>query len=514
MAHWISRRRLPLIYGALLVFGTAALGVVAYWLMFSTFDVPDDVGYVLMSLRKFDQGEALYSDFYSQYGPGVFVLVGGFLKVFGIGLGDEMALYWNFFIWLLSSLFIGLILLRVTRRLSVSAIGLILAFLILKVDVNEPLHPGATIAFLLTAMILAAVYLLPTRPRAAMAALGIIGAALVSLKVNVGLFALLSVAFAAVSTFPALRRQEVLRVLVTIGFIAVPFPLMAENIGDGWAFRYAVVVGAGALGLALVSLRLPAVEKLDLGGVKALVLGAIGVIALVAIVPIIGGTSPSDLIEGWVIRPAGTAELAHAELLTRPLSLLWVAIGLGLAAIVTWAWGRPLSASVAALAATGRLAAGLAIWISLSGPVFDIPTDLTQGMVVGAPLLWLAAIPPRGRSGEENSFLRLLIPAIVSLQFLHAYPMPGSQLLWSVFLLVLVGGICIADGIEEFATLELPRAWAVSALKIVPTLAVVIFGAWLCLKPLRNEARAAHARYEDGIPLALPGAESMHVMRC
>ena len=499
------------VYGLILALLTAALGVIAYRLMFSTFDVPDDVGYVLMSLKKFNQGEALYDTVYSQYGPGVFVLVGGVLRAFGVGLTDETALFANLFLWLASTLFVGLILLRLTRRLTVAAIGLVLAFLILKVNVNEPLHPGATIAFLLTAMILAAVYLLPSRPRAAMIAIGLIGGALLSLKVNVGLFALLSVAFAGAATIPAIRRHEIARVLVTIAFVTIPFPLMSTNIDEAWALRYALIVSVGALGLALISTRLAAVKRPDGRDAVALAIGAAAILALVAIVPIAGGTTPLQLVEGWFIRPAGTANIAHAALLTHPLSWIWAAFGLLLALGVHRTWARAPGPRLQAAIASGRVAAGLLIWLALSGPIFDLPGDLTQGLVVGAPLLWVAALPPRDRRGD-NSFLRLLIPALASLQFLHAYPMPGSQLFWSIFLLVPVGGICIADGLDEFAALTVSwKPTGARLLQAVPTLAVIVFGAWLCLKPLRTEARAASVRYDESVSLDLPGAEKIRV---
>jgi hypothetical protein len=497
-------------YGVILMLITSALGVIAYRLMFSTFDVPDDVGYALMSLRKFNQGEALYDGVYSQYGPGVYVLVGGALRLFRVGLTDEAALFVNLVLWLASSLIVGLLLLRLTRRLLVSAIGVVLAFLVLTVDVNEPLHPGATISFLLAALILAAAYLLPSRPRAAMAAVGMIVAALLSLKVNVGLFALLSVAFACSATIPTIRRHEVLRVLVTIAFVTIPFPLMSENLGESWALRYAVIVSMGALALALISTRLRAVDKPDGRGVAAMVLGFLAVLVLVTVVPIAGGTSPKQLVEGWFIRPAGTAGIAHAALLVHPLSWIWAALGVGLAVVVHRAWTRPFQLRLQTAAATGRVAAGLLMWLSLTGPILKLPGDLTQGMVVGAPLVWVAAIPPRGRS-DQSSFLRLLIPALASLQFLHAYPMPGSQLTWSVFLLVPVGGICVADGLEELSELAISWGTAVRVAQALATAALLVFGTWLCLKPLRTEARAASARYDESVSLGLPGATRIRV---
>lgn len=497
--------------GALALAAIAAgLGVIGYWFMFSEFDVPDDVGYVLMSLKKFDQGEALYTDVYSQFGPGVFVLLGGFFQIFGVELTVDNAHFTNLFLWLGSALLAGLVLLRFSGRFLVAAIGLVLAFLLLKVDVNEPLHPGGTIALLLIAMVAAAVYLVPSRPRAAMVTIGVLAGAVLSMKVNVGLFALLSIAFAAVTTVPALRRHEVLRVLVAVAFVTVPFPLMSENIGDGWAQRFAILVAAATAGLALLSTRIGAVRRPDGRDVAALGAGLAAILLLVAVVPVIGGTAPVDLIDGWVVRPAGTADIAKAALPIDSLAWVWVAVGLALAAVAHRYWDRLREGNGEVAVGIFRLLTGLLIWISLTGPIFDLPTDLTQGLVVAAPLLWVATLPPAAGGAERSEFLRLLLPSLAALQFLHAYPMPGSQLYWSFFLLVPVGGICVADGLDQLREARLSwRPWLSPALRVASVGGVLAFGVWLCAKPLRNEARTAEARYDESVSLGLSGAERL-----
>lgn len=510
----IPRRRLLIAYGVVLALITAALGWIAYRALFGAFDVPDDDGYLLMSLRKFFGGEAIYADVYSQYGPGEFVLVGGLLKGLGVALTNDGARDYNLFLWLASTLLAGLSLLRLTRRFTIAAAGLVLTFLILKVDANEPLHPGATIGFLLIAMVAAAVFLLPSRPRAALAALGILGATLFSIKVNVGIFALMAAGYAAVATVPALRRLLPLRVLAAAVFVLLPFALLSKHLGDADTLRFAVIVATGAAGIVLISTRMPAVRVPSLGAVGWLVGGAAGVVLLVSLVPILTGTSPGDLIEGWFIRPSETPGIQWVRLPVHDWMWVWAAAGLGAAILAHTALGARASAAVEPrprpILGVGRVLVGLAIWISLTGPVFDLPEDLTQAMIVGAPLLWVAMIDPRGPS-PETSFLRVLIPALAALQFLHSYPVPGSQLYWSTLLLVFVGGICIGDGVEELAAAGAdwrPRFRLWPALALVP---VCAFGIWLCLKPLRTQYRTVKATYDAGVSLDLPGAREMRV---
>lgn len=499
-------RRLTLVYSALLVLITLGLGLIAYYAMFSYFDVPDDDGYLLMSLRKFEAGGALYGDVYSQYGPGVYVLVGGLLQLLGADFTSDGARIFNLFLWLGSTLLVGAVLLRLTRSFFISVSGMIVGFLILQIDAGEPMHPGATIAFLLIALVAVAVFLLPQRERAAMAAIGAIAATLLSIKANVGGLTLIAIALACTVAIPALRQRGVIRVAVAAIFVAVPFLLLSDRIDHEWALRFAALVSIGGLSLVVTSTRLPTSTKPTLPGVAALAAGALAILALVSVVPVLGGTTPSELVDGWFIRPAGTVEIIHAPLATSPYAWWWALFGWAGAIAALWASDRSLGPIAATAAGVGRIAVGLIVLASLVGPIFNVPTDLTEGVVVGAPILWLAAIAPVGQSFRDT-FLRVLIPALVNLQFLHAYPVPGSQLYWSKFLLVLVGAICLSDGIKQVTAAGRPRlAW-----RAITTASVVAFAVWLTLNPLRDAERKARIAYETGVSLHLPGATMMHV---
>jgi hypothetical protein len=506
----VPRRWLYAVYAAGLVLITLALAWIAYRAMFNMFDVPDDDGYLLMSLRKFNAGGSLYSQVYSQYGPGEFVILGSILRAAGVALTNDGARAVNLTLWLGSTLLIGLSLLRLTRKFTISAAGLLVGFLLLKADANEPLHPGATIGFLLVAIVTAAVFLLPRRPRAALAVVGALAATLLSIKVNVGVFALLGVGFACVATVPVLRRLFWLRLLASWLLVALPFLLLSEHLGDADTLRFAGIVAIGVLCLVAVAARLPETSVVDGRGVVALVAGAAAVIVLVSLVVVVTGTSPHDLAEGWVVRPSKTPGIQWVPLLIDHLS--WFIGGAALVAVtaVAWLWGRPLAPGWQALLGALRIVAGLVIWVSLTGPIFHLPVNLTQATVLGASLLWLAALDPRGPA-PQTSFLRLLIPALASLQFLHAYPVPGSQIYWATLLLVVVGGIILNDGVDQVATVA--RGWQPSfslwpAVAVVP---VVLFGVWFVAKPLRTEARTARATYNAGVSLDLTGARDMHV---
>lgn len=513
MAKLLDRSASPrqlVVYGVVLALATAALGVIAYHAMFSYFDVPDDDGYLLMSLRKFDAGGSLYSQVYSQYGPGMYALVGGPLHILGLPLTSDGARMYNLFLWLASTLLVGLVLLRLTRSFFVSGAGLLVAFLVLKVDANEPMHPGATIGFLLILLIAFAVFLVESRERTGMALIGVAAAALLSIKVNVGVFAFASIAVACTVAVPALRKRTWLRVGTAVIFVAIPIVLISSHLDQDWAQRFAGLVAIGAFSLVLVSTGMPGGTVPALRGVSWLALGALATIGVACLVPILGGTTPSELAHGWFIRPSDTPSIQYAPLFIDPMAWWWAFAGWVAALAALWSSERSFGPRVRLLTGAARVIVGLLIWVSLVSPIFGLPPELTQSLVVGAPLLWLAALPPSGEP-FQNPFLRLLIPALAALQFLHAYPMPGSQLGWGSFLLVLVAAICVSDGIGEITMAA--GAWRPTFAwwRPLATACVVAFGLWLGLKPLRTEARKTSAAYDSGVSLALPGAARMQV---
>ena len=513
MAKLLDRNasfRQLIFYGVVLTLATAALGVIAYHAMFSSFDVPDDDGYLLMSLRKFDAGGSLYSQVYSQYGPGMYTLIGGALHIIGLALTSDGARMYNLFLWLASTLLVGFVLLRLTRSFFVSGAGLLVAFLVLKVNANEPMHPGATIGFLLIGLVALAVFLIESRERTGMALVGATAAALLSIKVNVGIFAFISIAVACTVAVPSLRERTWLRAGVAAIFVATPIILISGHLDQDWAQRFAGLVAIGAFSLVLVSTSIASGTAPGLRGVSWLAFGALATIVVVCLVPILGGTTPSELAHGWFIRPSDTPSIQYAPLFIDPRAWWWAFAGWVGALAALWSGERSFGPRVHLLTGAARVVVGLLIWVSLVGPIFNLPPELTQSLVLGAPLLWLAALPPAGEP-FRNTFLRVLIPALAALQFLHAYPMPGSQLAWGSFLLVPVAAICVSDGIGEIA--RAGAAWRPTFKwwRPLATAFVVAFGLWLGLKPLQTETQKTNAAYDSGVSLALPGATKMRV---
>ena len=491
---------------------TAALGVIAYEAAFSTFLPVDDEGYVIVSLQLFNDGGSLYDEVYSQYGPGFFALVGGLVELAGVPLDSEGARFFNLAVWLASSLGAGLVILRATRNLAISLVGLLLTFFVLSVAANEPLHPGATIALLLVAMTAAAVVVASGRPRLGLTALGALAVALVSIKVNVGGFAIAALAWALVASLPALRRLRPLLVAVAVAFVAVPWALTSDLLGDVSTQRYATLVSSGALALVLVSRPLAEGSLPRVHDLVWLVGGAAAVLLLVLAVPIIQGSSPEQLIDGWLVRPAETPERQFAAASFPLFTYLWSFLGIAAALIAATALasrrrlGRRGTAALGAL----RIAFGLIVWLSLTGPLLGLAPELTKPILVAVPFVWVVALAPEG-APLSNRFARCLIAGLAVLQALHAFPVGGSQLAWSHFLLAIIAALLIADGIHQLRALGPLRGERGPSWSHAGSAAVVVTAIWFCLGPLADYANRIRDAYSAGVSPGLAGTERLRI---
>jgi hypothetical protein len=137
------------------------------------------------------------------------------------------------------------------------------------------------------------------------------------------------------------------------------------------------------------------------------------------------------------------------------------------------------------------------------------PMIVASGMMIGLPLAWLSAVPER--LTPEAAFVRALIPALAILQVLHGYPVPGSQLAWGQLLLVIVGGICVGDGLREISADTGSPAPRSRALPITASAVVLLFGLWLSLKPFHRYSDEVALAYSSGVPLDLPGASRLRL---
>lgn len=480
--------------------------------MFFAFPAYDDEGYMLTALHSFLQHGNLYDDVFAQYGPFYYEAWGALFSVFGIGVNHDGGRSVTLAVWLLASLTLGL----ATARLAGSyLLGLgtqMLVFAALGSLVDEPMHPGGLICLLLAALVAISCGVRAKASPGALALLGGAVGALLMVKGNVGAFALAAVVLACAVSYPALSGRRWLRLAIEIGFVLVPFALMASKLGEEWARHYAIHVSIAALAVVL-ALRARESRRRPNQELGWLLGGLLAVVAVSCLAILAAGTSPGGLVEGLVDQP-----LRQVDAFSLPLVLageidIFDAIALAAALAYLLAFrGRPPGRGWTVAICLLSVLVGIELALSPVGETlgFDL-TGLSGHPLALLSFAWVALIPSRGEPRPDVAFACLLLPPLAVLQALHAYPVAGSQVLWAAFLLVPVGALCVANGVRGLlgATAGAERRrLGLGAAVAVAAVALLGYVANVTLREPLNEARAA---YDARLPLGLPGAEDVRL---
>lgn len=490
--------------GAIFAAATAVAAYLGYLWMFTGFQNYDDEGFMLVSLRSFTSGHALYDSVVVQYGPFYYEFFGLF-GALGVSFDNDSGRLVTLAAWLAIALVAGIAVFVFTRNLALGLGTHLITFTTAVSLTNEPMHPGGLVLLLI--MGIAAVALISAgrwSGRWPFFLMGALASAAILTKINVGGFAAISIAFACVLTFPALAKSWPIRLAAAAVFVLVPFLLMKSDLNQAWAQRYAVHVAVCSLALVVVTSasRPDLARRLsELGWLLAG--GAALAFAVIAAV-LLDGTSPSGLLHGLILFPLDQRQALEIPLALPSNTLAWDAIGLGGAFLWTLYRLLPRRPEIT-IEGTIRVLVGLVMWITLLGGV-HVPglfqlTSLNEPLVLPLVLAWVVAAPRATPEGYANlDFARALVPSLAILQSLQAFPVAGSQIQWSAVALVPVGAMCIADGLAQLGVIRV-------RLQLATSLAFVILAvSWL--PPAWQQSRAA---FLSDVRLGLPGATRVHV---
>jgi hypothetical protein len=398
--------------------------------------------------------------------------------------------------WLLGSLIGGLAVLGLTRNLWLGVAGQFLTFHAFSNFPNEPMHPQALVGVLLVTLAALAAY--RTRfPRVSATLVGAVVAAIVLVKINVGVFAGLAVAFALVASASGRwRRWLVLATAVVL--VAAPLLLMTRLFNLTWVWQLALLMSLSAAAVAIAGFAAgaPQISRGDIirlfAGGTALAVACLGIAAA-------AGLRPADLVGSIV----GALALPNLFVLPARVTLPdvgWAALSLAFAvAILLKRFGARTSPAVAAFA---RVGIGAFTWFS----VLLLPSWY---WLLALPLAWVAMLPPRGDAeSPTDPWARVLLPVLAVMAALQVYPVAGSQEFLAALMLVPVGAVTFNDGLRQLRSLGLTTR-SESLLTIstsLPRGAVVVnVAVWALFVYLSGMA------YASGTPLGLPGTELMRL---
>lgn len=479
---------------------TGTLAATSYWLLFTTFMIYDDEGYVLQTLRDFSAHGGLYDQVYTQYGPFFYLLYDLFHRLGGLEFTSAAGREITLFNWIATALACAGITWRLTRSRSAAFAALGITYYHLWSLISEPGHPGSLLTVIIALTAWAGLELILRGKLTWFAVLtGISGAALVLIKINVGVF---FIAATGVWLLFNHTQERVARAGALFGgtaLVLLPVGLMQHFLGREWAQIFAVLatVAAGTMAVAAAQRRDPAVQTHHL----LLFIGAgLGVSLVVIVATLARGTSASGLLDGVLFGPLRHPGVYHFAPQWRA-GTLPAAFASVLLAVLCWrsrgqAW-LPTCVSI------GRLVLGALILFSYAEVIAMNTLALTICFVL--PLAWLFVFPlgpDRSlRHGAAFAWIGLLLVE----QYLHAYPIAGSQISWGTFLVM---PLAVIGCHEAFAYLgRQHQPW------IKPLLVAV--GAFVCgtvLFMTGTLARLGWTRYAASEPLDLPGAEDLRLL--
>jgi hypothetical protein len=508
-------RRLRIAVGTIaFVLVTVVTALIAHPRMFTGFSSYDDEGYMLTALKSFVNHGHLYDKVFTQYGPFYYELWGGIFSTFGIPVTHDSGRTVAFLVWVIASLTFGLGIWKITRSAVLGLGTQILTFNALYVLTNEPMHPVGLIALLLAVIVAISAFVGDGPSRWPMALLGATVAALVLTKINVGFFALVSVALACTVSYQQLWGRRWPRIVVEVIFLAIPILLMEGKFHEGWARHYALHIFAAALAVVIV-LRANQPARRRIVEVRWLVVGFL-VLAVVSCVTIVAaGTSLHGLIDGVIRQPLRqSGAFTIPMLLSRRFYALDL-ISVGGALAYWWAarkrGGTEPTAAWLAIWSVFAIVVGVTMALSVTGQVLPFnDSSLTGFQLSMLPFVWVALLVTTPGESAPFGFARLLLPLLAVLQGLHGYPVAGSQTLLSVVLLVPVGALCVANGVRGIARLTEVGPDRV-ALAGFAVLATAILGWFVVNTFLRAPLKQARGVYHTTPALDLPGSHSMHV---
>jgi len=494
----------------------AALAVAGYWLLFTTFMIYDDEGYVLLSLHNFSRHGALYDRVYSQYGPFLFLAYDALHRLLGFAWTNTAGRGITLVNWLGTAGACAALVARRTRSPGWAGFTLAGVFTYLWVMINEPVHPGSLLTLLVALGACVGAEAWSAGRCGGFAALtALVGVALALTKINIGVF-FLGAAFTwlAVNT-AAPRPARALVWLVALGGAALPFALMHSLFDARWVRVFALIF-AGALLSALLAARAVARPVAGWRPWAWFAGTALGAGLLVTALTLARGTTLSALIDGVVLAP-----LKHPGVYYFAMNWHRGAGLLALGSLALAAWfahrGGKVDARWTAFLAGARLVAGatfllsivltsLASWglnrygVSLA---WLVPTSLASwGMSYGVTLAWLFVVPLR--ADDRGAAARAWVALLLVFQFLHAYPVAGSQINWGTFLWVPLLALGLHDAGPEV------RRWLGrwSRLGLGVGCGVIVCVTALMVATLGKIGRD---RYPGGQRLELPGAENIRL---
>ena len=275
----------------------------AFYDLFSTFLRYDDEGYLLMAVKLLLDGNILYDQIATPYGPFYFLFKWFVHAGLSVPLTHDAIRFVTLVHWLLLAATCGLVVRRVTGSWGWRCCGYVAVFVSMRAFRNEPGHAQEVAALLAASIpLIARRSGLPRGARGWFVGGVLVGCVLLS-KVNAGVFCLAAAVTVLVSETRPSMWATALRDVLILGSAATPLLLTRPHWSEPGCIPFAML-GAGATGGAAIAV-LSARGQRSLGRVNlsAFLVGIAAAFALGAAFLLAHGSTGEGLVRS-LIEPA------------------------------------------------------------------------------------------------------------------------------------------------------------------------------------------------------------------
>jgi hypothetical protein len=462
----------------------AISGGSAYWKAFTSVTIYDDEGTMMLPLRQFQAGAVLYDQVVSIYGPLFFIYESIPQMLTGAPVSHDSVRMITAILRVASGLVFFVLAYRVTGSLLFSLAAHLIVFRALRFIGIETAHPQEICILLLLAVLLAAT----ARRQIALIFFGLLCSAMALSKINVGIFAVASLAVVLSMALPHSRVQRALSFAVALAAVALPFALMRARLDQASTLRLALLAFfsiAAALKCAGANEITPVHWRPIALGVLSGVIGG----ALITSIVLARGTTIHAMVQSLLIIPS-TGFIQDVNI-TLPLSrvmIAWSAVNLALA------WIASRKRLPALLIDSMKLALGLLV------SYFVFAYEMPKLIGPAAPMLWLVAAPG-GRPTPGGGLLRPLMAVLSAITVLYTFPVAGWQTAFVSVPIVACATLCVWDTLPRAASIIPPK---ISRVVPAGVLAAVMFMTLL-------SAWSIYGVFRSCEPLDLPGATHLRL---
>lgn len=474
----------------------AALG---YYQMFSLFVLYDDEGYMMLLVKHVLAGHQLYDEVRTFYGPVYFFYKWLVHGLGGLPLTHDVVRLTALVVRLLTGLVAAASAFGFTASASLAAAAQMLVTFHLITIQSEPGHPQELCGLLTMLMVAIPSVARGCRPGAIPAALGLLVAALAMTKVNLGAFTAIAISMAFLSSVPLTRVSAALRIVSFAALVALPWALMRPLLGTPPTLHFAATETLALAAISAVALTRRSGTS-SLRELAIFVAAAAGGTALIAFTLFAWGGSAAALVDNVVVTPSRLPFLfVYMPPHIVPASWIPVLTALAAAALAVGVRATEGSRRAAHVVGFGQLAFGVAA-LTASWRL-DFPM-LLSGLT---PFLWLGLLPPAGAAPNlRQPLARRVLCWIAVLEPLQAFPAAGSQAYFGTVTHVLVGVVCLGDGLNWLRSLSggLVRR-GLAAMPTAVALLVAASAVW--------QLHLWRTLYATLVPADLPGAARLRL---